>query len=366
MIGIRADANSIVGAGHLMRCITIAKAILEKEEAVTFFVADSQSQRLLEGNLKDDRVQCVVLGTDFSDMEAELPVLTGELKRRNIEVILVDSYRVTYNYFDELKKTCVVAYMDDLLDMAYPLDVVINYSGYSINMGYSKAYDTMKGHLGEKTKLLLGLKYAPLREQFYTDCAPVVRKKEEKFEILVATGGADTCDMLLPLAGELEKIATEGKTSYHVVIGDYVKDAEEVEKAIGSMHGMTAHRSVKNMADLMKRCAMAVVAAGTMLTECAALGLPTVFYQVADNQKFNVDFWGKTGGMIFVGDVSPRETDGDIDVINKKKTVIKNICDEIKILGTDKTALDTMSGELKNITDGKGALRIAEVLVAAK
>ena len=70
--------------------------------------------------------------------------------------------------------------------------------------------------------------------------------------------------------------------------------------------------------------------------------------------------------MIFAGDVSPQETDSDMDVINKKKTVIKNICDEIKILGTDKTALDTMSGELKNITDGKGALRIAEVLVAAK
>ena len=46
MIGIRTDANSIIATGHMMRCITIAKEIVARGQAVTFFVADTESERL--------------------------------------------------------------------------------------------------------------------------------------------------------------------------------------------------------------------------------------------------------------------------------------------------------------------------------
>ena len=46
--------------------------------------------------------------------EGELPVLKKELAKRDIHTILVDSYQVTYRYFEELSKVCRTAYLDDL------------------------------------------------------------------------------------------------------------------------------------------------------------------------------------------------------------------------------------------------------------
>ena len=105
----------------------------------------------------------------------------------------------------------------------------------------------------------------------------------------------------------------------------------------------------------MKSCDVAVLAAGTMLTECAALRLPAVFYQVADNQKINVSFFGNTGGMSFAGSVMGGEAD--------KQQTIENILAEVNRLFRDKDALDVMKEHLAGITDGKGAIRIAKALI---
>ena len=109
------------------------------------------------------------------------------------------------------------------------------------------------------------------------------------------------------------------------------------------------------MAYLMNRCDIAVMAAGTMLTECAACGLPTIFYQVADNQKYNVVFWGASEGMFFAGDVSGS---GD-----NKAIVLDNIEDKIINYLNDTENLKVMSDSLKSITDGRGAIRIARALM---
>ncbi len=334
-----------------MRCITIARALLESGHDVTFFVADDESEKLLADILADKRVSVAILGTDYSDMEAELPILRKELRDRGIGVLLVDSYKVTYNYFKALSENCTLAYMDDLLERAYPVDLVINYSGYSAKMGYEEAYGQ------QNTKLLLGLRYAPLREQFYNEDNKSKDVNRAETNIMIATGGADTCDMLMPLADEISTVFANKNIRYHVIIGDYVKDSDIIEETINSRKGMVVHRSVKNIAELMRSCDLAVVAAGTMLTECAAVGLPAIFYQVADNQKFNVDFFGNTYGFLFAGDVSS----GDME---DKHTVIKSICYEMESLLEDSTRLSDMSDSLRQITDGRGALRIAEALVA--
>ena len=89
-----------------------------------------------------------------------------------------------------------------------------------------------------------------------------------------------------------------------------------------------------------------------MLTECAAIELPAIFYQVADNQKYNVDFFGSTGGMIFAGDVN-----------GSKEAVIRNICGQAKALLTKEGEPARMKSALKGMTDGRGAQRIAKELI---
>ncbi len=370
MTGIRCDANSIIASGHMMRCLTIAKELVRLGESVTFFVADNESKSLYDAYVDDlgASIDVVVLGTNWQDMEVELEVLIPELRKRNIDRLLVDSYKVTVPYFERLKEICPVVYLDDLNEDTYPVDMLINYSGYYKSLGYEEAYKNTCGHQGQPSKLLLGLQYAPLREQFYI--ASDERINENAISILLTSGGADTQGMLLATLAAAEEagiILTDGSNSFnedagkngtlkkvrwHVVVGSLVKDSAILDKFAEKHADVTIHRAVTDMAGLMRQCDIAVCAAGTMLTECAAIGLPAIFYQVADNQKYNVDYWSSTGGMKFAGDV---ETD--------KAIVIKSICAELSELSADMAKLEDMRSRLAGITDGRGAVRIAKALL---
>ncbi len=374
MIGIRVDSNSIIATGHMMRCITIAKAVISCGESVTFFIADEESQVLLKEKIKDlPDIHVITLNTVWDDMEGELPVLIEQLQLRNIDTLIVDSYKVTYDYFKAIDRVCRTVYIDDLHEGIYPVDILINYSGYYDIFDYEKDYSKVHGHDMMPTRLLLGLMYAPLREQFYTveNCdkeskvaslyEDINRIEVEKdgrdkadMDILFACGGADTQNMILPtLNAVADRGLCGGSYIWHVVVGDYVANADSIE-AFAAMHdGITIHRSVQDMAALMRSCDLAVVAAGTMLTECAAVRLPAVFYQVADNQRYGTEYWSRPGRMIYAGDVT-----------KDKDAVIAAIIREVTALKADTSRLGLMRTALVSITDGRGAKRIAEAMLS--
>ena len=413
MIGIRCDANSIIASGHMMRCLTIAKELVRQGEPVTFFVADEKSGELFERyaganpvsaeagkNASKEKpetiaaaqeIRLVVMDTDWQDMEGELSILEKELSERDIRCLLVDSYKVTKTYFQRLREICPVAYLDDLNADTYPVDMLINYSGYYRTLGYEEAYKNVCGHRGLPTKLLLGLEYAPLREQFYRPEEPrksgagdkacpgdseegSCYESENEYNILLTSGGADTRGMLhstlleaekegLIASGSSDDLSGAGcgedvhgnscyKLRWHVVVGSLVRDDAAITEFAKAHPSVQIHRSVTDMAGLMRSCDASICAAGTMLTECAAIGLPAIFYQVADNQKYNVEFWSSTGGMIFAGDAT-EETKG----------VIEKTCRELKALLPDKNKLEEMKKSLFGLTDGCGAKRIAAALL---
>jgi spore coat polysaccharide biosynthesis predicted glycosyltransferase SpsG len=232
----------------------------------------------------------------------------------------------------------------------------------------------------------LGLKYAPLRRQFYEDALPgenavqnlntanssneTLDSGSNTFRVLLTAGGADIHGMLL---STLEAAQNKGllmpkdasddssdKTSvtWEVVVGNLVSDAASIDALSEQYSNVNIHCSVTNMASLMRSCNLAVAAAGTMLTECAAVRLPAIFYQVADNQKYNVEFWQKTGGMLFAGDVT-----GDNDHSSKKR-VIETICCNVHALSYSPDKLSSMRRALSGLTDGTGAIEIAKELAS--
>ena len=386
MIGIRADANKIIASGHVMRCITIAKELIALGESVTFFVADNEGRDFIENYAGDlEHFDVVVLGSTYDHMEDELSVLEKELMAKGVRALLVDSYFVTRRYFEAINMICPVAYMDDLGKEPYPVDVLINYSGYCDALNYESLYEGQAGHTGLPTKLLLGLKYAPLRRQFYEDELSGGKAKaklndttpgslssasvDNGFRILLTAGGADIHGMLLATleaardkgllipSGSANANVGSPYITWEVVVGNLVSDAASIDALSEQYSNINIHYSVTNMASLMRSCNLAVAAAGTMLTECAAVRLPAIFYQVADNQKFNVEFWQKTGGMLFAGDVT-----GNNDHSSKKR-VIETICCNVHALSNSPDKLSAMRRALSGLTDGTGAIEIAKELV---
>ena len=265
MIFIRADANSKIGSGHVMRCLSIAKAFAQRSEDVVFITADHKSDELITRQ----GFTTICLDTEWTNMVEELPLLKKLIQQQQPSLLLVDSYYVTQSYFDELAKYIHVAYIDDMNLHHWNADYLINYNIFSSIFDYS-SYD-------KSQTLLLGLQYAPLRDEFKN--LPRFRIREKVKDMLVSAGGADPeCITEQIMAGVCKKYPM---IMFHFIVGALNPRMQKILQL--SPPNAVLHINEQNMSKLMQECDLAISAAGTTLYELCATGIPTITYTIADN-----------------------------------------------------------------------------------
>ena len=154
-IAIRADGNTKIGMGHLMRCISIAIALKERQADVCFLTNDIRSKEFIE----EKGFVCHLL-TEFSTLyENESPEVIQFVKNNGIHLVIVDSYFVSVDDLEKINAVVPVFYLDDLGKMDLPVSGLLNYNIYGKSMSYEKQY-------AQSVKLLLGSLYAPVKVQF--------------------------------------------------------------------------------------------------------------------------------------------------------------------------------------------------------
>lgn len=339
VIGIRVDVNETVATGHIMRCITIAEQIKKLGGQVLFITADGQAEELLARA----GMEHVCLQSRWDHMEEELPVLREVLKLAGIKTLLVDSYQATPAYFEELCPLVKLVCIDDCFEHIFPVDVLINYNAYHIRFPYRETY-------GGKTRLLLGTDYVPLREEF---SVKQIRDRDEQsgkkgFSVLLSSGGSDAQNAILGILQRAMQTEELRSVMFHAVVGVYHPQGDAIEAFAANYENVKVYRPCHDMAGLMADCDAAVSAAGTMLFELCAMRVPTVFFQSADNQRYDREFFESGERMIFAGDMTQ---DRDI--------CIDKICEGLKRLVADAALRERMKENLGSVTDGKGAERIA-------
>lgn len=380
MVVIRADANSKIGMGHVMRCLSVADALLKRGEEVLFVTADDTPVPLLTKK----GIPYRVLHTDYADMEAELPKLWNALSelpqgpgvpeaalpQKNTS-ILVDSYYVTEKYLAALKKRITTIYMDDIYAFSYPVDMLINYNIYGEEMGYEK------DAAFADTKLLLGTEYVPLREEFSAGAGYAQSRKELSAEtenvtpaedrlhqtaeqgrtadggILITTGGSDSFNLAGQLLMEAMKYDALKTKEYHVVSGSLNPHIGELQALAQKHENIHIHCNVTNMAELMAESKVALSAGGSTLYELCAMGVPVIAFSFAENQERLVQTFVKRGIAQYGGNY---RTDG-----NK---MIQNTIAGLETLLEDKNLRSEYRKKARTLVDGKGAERIAEALLS--
>lgn len=299
MIFFRADGNEIIGLGHIMRCLSIAQELKCAGEECVFIMADRNPAFIV----KNAGFEVFVLNTDFRNMHNELKHLISFLKQKNSLCIIVDSYYVTEEYLEVLRKFCLVIYVDDLAVSAYPVDVLVNYNIYGEEIDYVKMYHDKNLVV---PKLLLGPKYAPLRSIFKN----LKKKQQSKIvkDILISTGGSDSNHLALKIAQYLVDCEMNLNYKYHFLLGAMNSDIvglSEIKEKLPDF--IEIHQNIKRMPQLMQNCDIAVSAAGSTLYELCACGIPTITYVLADNQILGAHTFAQKGIMLYVGDCRSNE-----------------------------------------------------------
>lgn len=336
MIIVRADGNSWIGTGHIMRCLSLADAFRERGGEVVFVTAESYFQQLIQSQ----GYSCTVLGMAYDNMEEELPTFLPLLERERPELVILDSYFVTPGYMKAIKSISKLLYIDDLNAFDYPADAVVNYAVYGPEMPYP-----------QNKEYFLGPQYALLRKQFQGLGRRIVREHVEN--VLVSTGGTDQYHVALRCAEYLQKHPPRENMVFHMVLGTMNQDVAELERIARELPFIKLHCQVADMCSLMLQCDMAVSAAGTTLYELCACGVPTVTYVLADNQILNAQSFQKAGLMLYAGDVQG------------KKQCAEDLFQQVDWLAEDRILRREMAQRMQAMLDGCGAQRLARAVWTA-
>jgi UDP-2,4-diacetamido-2,4,6-trideoxy-beta-L-altropyranose hydrolase len=239
----------------------------------------------------------ICLDTIWNDLDKETAKMSKLIIEHKIEKLLIDSYFVTYDYLKSLNERTYVIYIDDLNAFIYPCSVLINYNIYADRLDYPSRYPN--------TKLLLGPKYAPLRVEFLNLLPRIVQDEVES--VLITTGGNDPYNVAGQLVEQMQRYSDLQKLRINVVAGRFSEHITELQELSKKYTNVTVHINPNSMAELMRRCDIAVSAGGTTLYELCACGTPTVVFSMADNQTAAVSAFSD-GYMLGCGDY---RDDGD-------------------------------------------------------
>ncbi len=339
MIWIRADANSEIGTGHVMRCLTVAKEMQKSGNEVCFILADEFPVKMLS----DNKMSYKVLHTKYDRMEEELPLLCQWMEQDGPQLLLVDSYFVTKEYFEQIGRYTKVAYMDDFGHTEYPVDVLINYNIYGDKLPY-------RGNMTkESVQLLLGTEYAPLREEF-RNTGYLPRKEAE--HVLVTTGGSDKYNLAGLIVEKAMKNAKLCGLHYHVVSGIFNQNAEFLKRLEVTYANVHVYQNVTDMAELMKRCDVAITAGGSTMYELCAVGLPMIAFSFVENQEKQIETFVEKEIIGFGGNYREQQELMTEDVLRCLLSLVSSYEERKKY-----------SERGKHVVDGQGAHRIVDKLL---
>lgn len=348
MIIFRADGNSFIGLGHIMRCLSIADTAKKYGDKCVFITAGKECLDIIISH----GYECIVLDTDYNDMTAELNKLLPIIKTNSPSALFVDSYFVTNTYLKQLwglvrKIHGKMVYIDDVLAFPYPCDIILNYNIYGPDKekNYNSLYYKAKMSI---PKFLLGTSYVPLREEFQDIPKRIVKKEAQN--IFISTGGTDFEHLTIEIIKEVKKFKSQ--YIFCFVIGEMNKDREIIYNISYDDPNIILFDNVKQMAKLMSSCDVAISASGSTLYELCATQTPTVTYILADNQILSAEGFHNRYILECIGDVRK------LGVINLSKCLIKSAT----ALADDYKRRVEITKNMQNIVDGQGANRLLKFI----
>lgn len=347
LLYFRADANGQIGYGHLMRCLTIAESC-EKTGLCPVFVTADEAAR---GKILDRGFPCLILRTDYRDMESEL----GKLKTLLADEapVVLDSYHLTEHYVETIKENGhLIVWMDDLKEHEYAVDMLINYNVYAKQLAYpadgkTDVSGSPAGKKNDSCMYLLGPSYAPVRPSFRRESRTV---REKLDTVLVTTGGSDSYGAGAWFAKLLAELLPG--TKILVVCGPYVERKEELYRLTKQYENVDVIEGCSDLAPVMLQSDLAVAAAGSTLYELCAVGLPSILYYVADNQRPGAEAFAYETGALNFGDI---RADGF-----RAQAAVRLTAALTKLAAASER--QKLSDAMHALVDGNGAGRIAEAL----
>lgn len=337
LVAIRADGSATIGMGHVVRCLSLAKA-LDQTGGEAFFIgknlggvaAKAVRDQGFEFETLDDSLD------EMADREGTLEVV----RRRGTQVLLIDHYGIgaaSHRFFRQAGVPLAVI-DDEIKNPALDCDLILNQNIGVTEEDYADS--------PARTKLC-GVRYAMLREEFLQARRRNVTTKSNDLRLLITLGGSDP-DNVTSLALEAAR-GCAGFREILVVAGPAFSHLESLEQTASQDARARILRAPADMAALMAEADMAITGGGATCYECACLGLPNIMIQIAENQVGICRGMDAARCALFAR--------------SRELIAASHLAAGLSRLVVDKAKREDMARRGMALIDGKGARRVAEALM---
>lgn len=321
-VAIRADASRDIGHGHVMRCLSLAHALRDRGAEISFHC------RSLEGHAFPQIGQAGFACLPFADNES-IPVC---------DWLIVDNYELDAGWEGAMRrKAGGIFVIDDLANRHHDCDLLLD---QNLNPAGPERYMRL---LPPSCPQILGPHFALLRPEFAQERVKLLPRTGLIQRILVCFGGSDRDDA----TGRVLDLLTEAfpHIAVDVVVGSANPNVASLRRRCERHPQATLGIAVDDMARRMRRADLFVGAGGSISWERAAMGLPGITLNLAENQAPIAAELAARGAGVDMGsadDFLPLALQARITELIERPTRMQD-----------------MSLRLSAICDGGGARRVA-------
>jgi UDP-2,4-diacetamido-2,4,6-trideoxy-beta-L-altropyranose hydrolase len=333
-----ADSGPRIGGGHVMRCLTLARALIQRGAACAFAATPSTQDILRAFAPPDIQVFPVLDDADGAPQAAAAWADTFAA-----DWVLLDHYGLNADQEAALRQARRLAVFDDLADRPRAADLVVN-SAYGCTPA---AYD---GLLPPAAVVLTGPAYAPVRPEFsHHRPAALAHRREGGHlrHLLISLGLTDVEGITGRVVAAVRPLL--GDMILDVVLGAQAPSLSALCAAAKTDPHLRLHIDSHAMAELTASADIAIGAGGSSVWERCALGLPAVTVILADNQRPMAQAMTAAGLTLSV----------DANAPDFEPCLIQ----ALQSLTSDAALRRSISEKAAAACDGLGADRVAEAML---
>jgi len=325
------DAGPEVGGGHVMRSLTLARA-LEEKGASFAFLAPPEVGAILEAFAPDVPRLPVASTTPKA--------LMGGLVAQLFDAFVFDHYRLSYADQRGMAGSRPALVIDDLADRPLNADLILD-------SGPARRASDYEG-LHDGARLLLGPAYAPVRPEFaqFRERA-LARRGQPVRRIMVSMGLTDVGGATSRVVERLRFRA--GDLPLDIVLGAEAPSLGGLTRVARRDPRLVLHVDAQDMGKLTLAADIAIGAAGSSMWERCVLGLPSLVVILAENQRAAAAALVERGAVLAV-DASADDFEAQFD-----RALMR--------LLTDAELRMALAAASAQVCDGRGAERVAEAFL---
>ncbi|MDC0933409.1 UDP-2,4-diacetamido-2,4,6-trideoxy-beta-L-altropyranose hydrolase [Arcobacteraceae bacterium] len=276
----RADSSSLIGTGHIKRDLVLAEKFKKKNNCI-FFACQDLNHNINHEIVKKHHTLEVLSSNSLEELNLII-------KKHQIDMIVIDHYKIDATFEKQIK--CInpslkIMVIDDTYQKHY-CDILLNHNIYAKRKNYKKL-------VPKKCKLLCGIKYTLLREEFRQEMNKIKEKKKnykKENSIFLAMGGADTSNLNLSILKILKKFKD---IKINIVTTTANNNLDQLQSYCKKKKQIKLHINSNKIAHIIGQSKFGIITPSVTANECYFMKIPFISIKTASNQKYMYNYLKK-------------------------------------------------------------------------